>query len=311
MTIKEALFHAHGRLKSAGNDSSWLDAELLLAHALNQPRAYLTSHAHDPLPRAAIQQYHHSIARRLRGEPVAYITREKEFYGLTFKISSDVFIPRPATEELVEHVVAHCRGEQCSLSRGRGLINRTPTIIDVGTGSGCIAVTCAKRFPASRIIATDQSIRALTVARENAQRHNISDRITFMQGELLAPVLSHFQNDSEFKIQNSGWILVANLPYVPTSTLNSKPELQFEPTTALDGGPDGIQLYRRLFQQLIPSLRGASHHAGWSIFPSLIALEADIKTIPALLASPEAKLLSQWYTIHHDNSICLWHLQTH
>src|SRR3989344_529593 len=208
MAIRDALFEAKIKLDTAGIPSPWLDAELLLAHLLRQPRTYLTIYQNQPLNHVTIQQFNHLVMRRARGEPFAYLTGEKEFCGLSFAVNKHVLIPRSATEELVEAVIK----EQRTTIREQGtVIRKSCTLIDVGTGSGCIAVTLALQLPSAHIIATDIAVQALAVARENAARHGVTDRIVFLQGDLLAPVLKT-QTDRLIDCQT---VLVAKLPYVP------------------------------------------------------------------------------------------------
>jgi len=335
MTVHEALLSAQKQFQAAGIDSHWLDAEILLAFTLKQPREYLTAHATDRLSHVTIQQFGPYLARRARNEPVAYITGEKEFYGLKFKVTPDVLIPRPATEELIGKVIqsishlspvvstkkrlgggasmvppvaeSATKSRAANSSQGNSTTsffeNDKKIIIDIGTGSGCIAITLAKYLPDTHIIATDISESALAVARTNAQTHNVSDHITFLHGSLLEPLMCHpaldagsnknrNNNSEESAIQP--FAIVANLPYVPTNVANSKSELRFEPKTALDGGPDGTLLYRRLLNQInqsaICNLQSAI---------SLIALEIEPMILNTLLSAPEFLPFAEDYTITH------------
>jgi release factor glutamine methyltransferase len=285
LTIHDALLEAHAQLNAAHIPSSWLDAELLLSHVLQRPRAYVTSHAHDHLDNVTIQQFNSVTIRRSRGEPLAYTTGEKEFYGLTFKVTKDVLIPRPATEELVE----------CISNKQETGNNNQTVIVEIGTGSGCIAVTLAKQIPHATIIATDISQKALAIARENATRHGVADRIIFLHGDLLVPITQ----TNNLPLTSNNWILVANLPYVPTPTLNLKLELSFEPHTALDGGPDGTLLYRRLLNQLAMNIE--------QFAPIMIALEVDDSMADTLLRSEEMRRLSTWYTYGRQNHVFSFH----
>ena len=293
MTISKYLEIAHRRLTNAGViDSAWLDAEVLLSFALQRSRPWLLAHHDQQINSVAIQQFNHLTMRRARGEPVAYLTGEREFCGLSFKVNQSALIPRPATEDLVESVTHYFKTEKLKTEK---------LVIDIGTGSGCIAVTLAKQFPNVKIIATDISRDALAVAQENAERHLVADRITFLHGNLLNPIINHVGN-WKLEIGNSRLMVAANLPYVPSSVIAAKPELAHEPARALDGGPDGTEIYQQLFCQLINSI---TH----KLIPLPVSLffEMEPTILPALLALPEAKRLSRWYTIERQNHVLSLH----
>jgi release factor glutamine methyltransferase len=210
-----------------------IDAELLLLHMLGKDRAWLMAHLKDEFPDDLIRRYRELLLRRYNGEPIQYITGETEFYGLPFRVTRDVLIPRPETEHLVEKVLE--------------LAPRfhKPRIVDVGTGSGAIAVALAHHLPQAQITAIDISSPALVLAEENAKR-NVAD-IRFLQGDLLAPVAGE-QFD----------LIVSNPPYVPSAdraTLSVEVR-DYEPALALFAGDDGLEVYRRLipaaFDALVP-----------------------------------------------------------
>jgi len=213
------------------------DTETLLLHALktNVPHAnlaWLIAHEDEPLAADAAGPFCDLIERRLAGEPIQYITGEAEFYGLPFHVNRDVLIPRPETEHLVEKVMALA----AEFVR--------PKIVDVGTGSGAIAVALAHALPFAVITATDISADALAVAKANAARNGVADRVRFFKGDLLEAVAGeHFD------------IVISNPPYVPESdhaTLDVEVR-DYEPAQALFAGEDGLQIYRRL----IPAAFGA------------------------------------------------------
>ena len=213
------------------------DTETLLLHALktNVPDAnlaWLIAHEDEPLAADAAGPFCDLIERRLAGEPIQYITGEAEFYGLPFHVNRDVLIPRPETEHLVEKVMALA----AEFVR--------PKIVDVGTGSGAIAVALAHALPFAVITATDISADALAVAKANAARNGVADRVRFFKGDLLEAVAGeHFD------------IVISNPPYVPESdrtTLDVEVR-DYEPAQALFAGEDGLQIYRRL----IPAAFGA------------------------------------------------------
>ena len=194
-------------------------------------RTYLLTRSEEEIDEARYREYLALVERRATGEPLQYITGHQEFYGLDFIVTPHVLIPRPETEFLVERVIKLVHESR----------NETPLIVDLGTGSGCIAVALALHLPGARMIATDSSNAALDVARANAERHAARDRIEFIDGDLLTPL-------SERHLQAAVDILASNPPYVDVD----KPELiqrdvsQWEPHTALFGGADGLDFYRRL-----------------------------------------------------------------
>ena len=208
----------------AGLDSNAaaIDAEVLARHALGWDRARLLAYGRDPSPDGFESRFAALVGRRARREPVALITGSKEFWGLEFELSNDVLIPRPETEMIVEAV--------CDERRGRGAAK----ILDVGTGSGCLAVALATEFPSSFVVATDISDKALAIARRNAARHGVADRVRLVRGDLLDAVGSGFD------------VIVSNPPYVPSGVELSPDIVRYEPAVALYGGEDGLALLERL-----------------------------------------------------------------
>jgi release factor glutamine methyltransferase len=252
------------------------DTEALLLHVLKKVApetnldtnlAWLIAHDGEPLAADAAVTFCDLIERRLAGEPIQYITGEAEFYGLPFHVNRDALIPRPETEHLVEMAIALAQK-----LRQAGAIPdpRIPSlrIVDVGTGSGAIAVALAHALPFAEITATDISTKVLAVAQSNAARNGFADRIRFLQGELLEPVMGeHFD------------IVVSNPPYVPESdrAILDVEVRDYEPAQALFAGEDGLQIYRRL----IPAAFGALVPGGF------VALEIGYgqqEAIHALLA---------------------------
>ena len=218
------------------------DAELLLLYAAGMSRSAFLAHSGDELDLAAATHYEVLLERRREGEPIQYITGACEFYGLPFRVTPDVLIPRPETEHLVERVLE------------LAVAFTEPRIVDVGTGSGAIAVALAHKMPNARIVAIDLSEAALDVALENAKHNAVADRIRFLQGDLLAPIASETFD-----------LVVSNPPYVPAAdreTLAIEVR-EFEPGLALFAGEDGLEIYRRL----IPDAFGVLASGG------LIALE--------------------------------------
>jgi release factor glutamine methyltransferase len=220
------------------------DTETLLLHVLkmNVPDAnlaWLIAHDGEPLAADAAATFCDLIERRLAGEPIQYITGEAEFYGLPFHVNGDVLIPRPETEHLVETATA-----LAAKLRLTGAISEV-RIVDVGTGSGAIAVALAHALPFAQIAATDISAAALAVAKANAARHGVADRVRFFEGDLLEPVAGeHFD------------MVVSNPPYVPESDRNTLDvEVRdYEPAQALFAGEDGLAIYRRLIPAAFEAL---------------------------------------------------------
>lgn len=232
MRMAEALAFARAFLKQGGVSCPSLEAELLLAFAAGTDRVGIYRDAGRMLLPAEEEKLMELLKRRAAGEPVAYLLGQKEFMGLLFAVNRDVLIPRPETELLVETALEIFGGEQSLLAA------------DVGTGSGCIAVSLAHYLPGAIVYATDISLAALEVARQNARRHRVEERVYFLTGDLLAPLLAlgFFRRLS---------LVAANLPYIPSAEIEQLcPEVsRFEPRLALDGGPDGLELYRRLVPQ--------------------------------------------------------------
>lgn len=228
-TLHDALTDARARL--AHLPTPRLDAEWLLCHLLDVPQSYLIAHSTDLLPDDQRAQYDALVTRRASGEPLAYILGEVGFYGRTFTVSPAVLIPRPETEHLIEAALS-------ALKRWP-----QPIIADIGTGSGAIAVTLAAECPQATVYATDISPHALAIARQNASRHQVD--VTFFEGDLATPLLP----DLRGKVN----LLAANLPYIVHDEVPTLDVSQHEPTLALDGGPDGLDLVRRLLGQ-VPQL---------------------------------------------------------
>jgi len=234
LPLSSIVLNGAARLRSGPHPArARQDAETLLLHVLGKDKAWLIAHAEEELSGDQAALYAELLERRFQGEPIQYITGEAEFYGLPFHVTRDVLIPRPETEHLVEKAL-----ELAS--------NFTvPRIVDVGTGSGAIAMALAHKLPDARITAIDLSTAALAIATENAKRNSVALR--FLLGDLLAPVASE-----QFEF------VVSNPPYVPSadrSTLSVEVR-DYEPEMALFAGDDGLEIYRRLipaaFDALIP-----------------------------------------------------------
>jgi release factor glutamine methyltransferase len=231
-SVGAALARATAILAPVASAEARLEAEVLLRHVLGLTRAQLYAQFDRPLLADQAAAYADLLARRLAHEAVAYLTGHREFFGLDFLVNRHVLIPRPETELLVE----------LGLSEARRLAHLAPaglTIADVGTGSGCVAISLAVHLPTARVYALDASAPALAVVGENCRRHGVAGRVTLLPGDLLAPLPEPVH------------IIVANLPYIPRPELETlPPEIRLhEPRAALDGGEDGLAAIRRLLAQ--------------------------------------------------------------
>jgi release factor glutamine methyltransferase len=239
--IAQAITEAANLLRENGVSDDRRTASLVLGHALGVDRTYLLTHANDDLDQAQYQTFLLMIERRAAGEPLQYITGHQEFYGLDFKVTPDVLIPRPETEFLIEQAIKYAQ----SIHSTNELL-----IVDAGTGSGCIAITLALNIKNARIIATDISNAALNVARENAGRLGAKDHIEFLEGDLLIPLAGR-------GLENSVDFLVSNPPYIARQ---DAPTLQrevkdWEPHMALFADNDGLRFYQRLLSEGLSYVR--------------------------------------------------------
>jgi release factor glutamine methyltransferase len=226
MTLREWLRKGEQHLGMGPHaDRARRDTETLLLHLVGKNRAWLMAHLDEDFAGCTAIRFASLLDRRFRGEPIQYIVGEAEFFGLPFKVTPDVLIPRPETEHLVEKAIE------------LGRLRAAPRIVDVCTGSGAIAVALAHALPTAGITATDLSEAALTIACENAKLNGVEPRIRFLQGDLLAPVAGERFD-----------LVVANPPYVPTIERDSMAvEVRdHEPALALFAGVDGLDIYRRL-----------------------------------------------------------------
>jgi len=227
VTIREALELAGKKLRESGANTPTLDAGVLLAHVTGLDRAGLYRERERVLAEEVEARFFSLVGRRAAGEPLAYLIGHKEFMGLDFTVNPHVLIPRPETELLVEKALE--------------LLPPAPVVVDVGAGSGAIAVSLAALCPKAVVYATDCSQEALAVAGLNAARHGVANRVFLCPGDMLEPLAG--------RVQAGGVdLIVANLPYIPTEDLLALPrEIRlFEPPSALDGGAGGLELYRRL-----------------------------------------------------------------
>ena len=258
-TVHQALRWAKQILSEANVPSSATDAEWLLAHLMGYTRSELHLQVHQSLTRAQYQALMDTVGERQQRRPLQQILGETEFFSLPFKITPDVLIPRPETEVLVGAVIDRLKDHSA------------PHILDLCTGSGAIAVALAHNLPKSRLTASDVSEKALVLARQNIHLNGVADRVRLVRADLFTPFVArpHFH------------AIVSNPPYIPSNNLSSlQPEVRdHEPHLALDGGPDGLDLYRRIIPQSVSHL----HPDG------LLALEiGEASGVQTLLSSTVA-----------------------
>ena len=238
MTIIETINRAAARLSAHKVDNARRDAELLLCHVLGRDRAWLLAHIQDGIDDQSLRQYERVIDRRAVREPAQYIIGRQEFRGLPFKVNADVLIPRPETEFVVE---AALKAVSMAVA---------PVILDLCTGSGCIAISLAKELLKAQVFATDRSEQALGVAHENARMNQVADRIRFLAGDLFAPI-------EELDLHEKVDVITANPPYIRAGDLAAlQPEVRdFEPEMALIAGPEGTEIGAAIIQQAPPFLK--------------------------------------------------------
>jgi release factor glutamine methyltransferase len=217
------------------SESASLDAQVLLAHILSRPRSWIMAHLEEILTTNSVNELQRALQRLEKGEPLPYILGHWEFYNLDFYVTPDVLIPRPETELLVEHAL-HWLAEHPNRRQA----------VDIGIGSGCIAVSLAANQPDLSMVAVDISWRALQVARRNISRYQLNQRVSLLQSDL-AEALLPARPDQRFDL------ICANLPYIPDGTLESLGKLRWEPQIALTGGASGTILIERLLQR-VPDL---------------------------------------------------------
>jgi release factor glutamine methyltransferase len=245
--IRAALRLAIETLRAAKVPSHTLAAELLLMHALGRDRTWIYSHPEDEVDPAAFSRLLAFVERRASGEPTQYITGKQEFWGLEFEVTPSVLIPRPETEHVVEVALERLGARGIKIDMATGTPSAPLRMADVGTGSGCLAVALAHELPHANVLATDISNAALEIARRNAGRLGVAERVSFLHTDLLASI--HEANSFD--------LIVSNPPYIGR---NEKAQLSrevrdHEPQSALFGGPTGIEMYARLVEQSARLLR--------------------------------------------------------
>jgi release factor glutamine methyltransferase len=302
------------QLRAAQIPSHTLATELLLMHALRRDRAWIYSHPEESVDPVIAERFLALIARRAAGEPVQYLTGKQEFWGLEFEVTPAVLIPRPETEHLMEVALARLGERGIKIHMDTGAPREKLRAADVGTGSGCLAVALAWELPHADVFATDISAPALEIARRNATRHGVTDRIHFLQCDLLTglekaelssvgarhDVPASAQRESQFDL------IVSNPPYIAR---NDADQLQrevrdHEPHGALFGGPTGVEMYERLINDARGLMRdrgilvlelghdSAEHVRGiFDVQPGWtnVAITMDLAGIPRVLAAERAR----------------------
>lgn len=291
LDIRTALKRGIAELRDAEVPSYTLAAELLLLHVLGRDRVWLYAHPEEIVSNLDAHRFVSLITRRAAGEPTQYLTGKQEFWGLEFEVTPDVLIPRPETEHVIEVALDRLAVREIRCGRKQTLTGEGLDIIDVGTGSGCIAVALAKELPAARFFATDISAAALAVARRNASRHAVSERIQFVECNLLVcatasdavasvggaqhgePVSSkNLAADAKFPSPFD--LIVSNPPYIGRTEKDSlmREVREHEPEIALYGGEEGYEIYADLIAQAAQRLKPAG----------LLVLELGHNSLPAV-----------------------------
>jgi release factor glutamine methyltransferase len=260
LEIREAFRTGIKRLRDANVSSYTLEAELLLLHILQKDRTYLYAHPEELITPQQLEKYFSLLARRAAGEPTQHLTGKQEFWGLEFEVNPDVLIPRPETEHVVEVALdrlalRELRAGRPQMTDGAGFL-----IADIGTGSGCLAVALAKQLSAAQFYATDISTTALKVARRNAHRHAVENRIHFVEADLSHPLRADItprpspardvsgRSRPNSELAAAFDLVVSNPPYIPRrdATTLSREVRDHEPAVALFGGEEGYELYAGL-----------------------------------------------------------------
>ena len=252
--LREAVQQTHRTLEASHIPDARLEAEVMLMNVMRLQRHDLFSQQETEVSPQQEQMLAQILERRLKREPLAYILQYKEFYGVNLLVNPNVLIPRPETECMVEHALFMAL---------MGMETPELVIADVGTGTGAIAINLALHLPAARIHAVDVEDPVLDVAAYNIRAHNVADRVFLGKGDLLEPIPEPVD------------LILANLPYIPAGRLpNLQPEVRWEPQLALDGGPEGLDLIRRLLEQAPGKLKDHG----------IILLELDPEQVPAVEA---------------------------
>jgi release factor glutamine methyltransferase len=289
--VRAAFKEGIARLREANVPSFTLAAELVLLHVLGRNRTWLYAHPEEILTDADAQRFFDLIARRAAGEPTQHLTGKQEFWGLEFEVSPEVLIPRPETEHVIEVALDRLALRELRANRPQKSVGEGLQIADIGTGSGCIAIALARELPAANFYATDISTTALAVAKRNAQRHAVADRIEFCEANLLYPVgaqqaapqLGKTENSTPTAFHGSPVtsrqsllfdLIASNPPYIGRREAPSLPRevRDHEPHSALFGGEEGYELYAGLISQAAQHLKPGG----------ILVLELGHNSLPAV-----------------------------
>jgi release factor glutamine methyltransferase len=309
LDVRTALKQGLAQLREAHVPSFTLAAELLLLHTLGRDRTWLYAHPEEQISTADAERFFALIARRANGEPTQHLTGKQEFWGLEFEVTPDVLIPRPETEHVIEVALDRLAVREIRAGRKQTLTGEGLQIADIGTGSGCIAIALAKELPRAAILATDSSSAALAVARRNAARHSVSDRIHFLECSLFDKVstvgaryivpLRPQGADSELhgsRITEHGSrfldLIASNPPYIgrreaPTLMREVR---DHEPEAALYGGEEGYELYADLIMQSAAHLKPGG----------ILVLELGHNSLPVVQRLLDA---SSWTNVAVNNDL--------
>ncbi len=297
--VRTALKQGLAQLREAHVPSFTLATELLLLHVLGRDRTWLYAHPEEQVTLADAERFFALIVRRAAGEPTQHLTGKQEFWGFEFEVTPDVLIPRPETEHVIEVALDRLAVRELRAGRKQTLTGEGLQIADIGTGSGCIAIALAKELPHATIYATDISSAALAVARRNAARHSVSDRIRFLECHLLDAL-----SDSPLATRHSPLLLdlvASNPPYIgrrEAATLMREVR-DHEPETSLYGGEEGYEFYADLIAQAAAHLKSAGilvlelgHNSLPAVQPLLdapawanVAVTNDLAGIPRIIAA--------------------------
>ena len=278
MDVRTAFKKGIALLRDADVPSFTLAAELLLLHVLSRNRTWLYAHPEEIIADTEVQCFFALVDRRAAGEPTQHLTGKQEFWGLEFEVNPDVLIPRPETEHIIEVALDRLALREIRAARPQTTSGEGLQIADIGTGSGCIAIALAKELPAARFVATDISSAALAIARRNAERHSVSERIDFREANLLAPNSPIVNPQSSLSFD----LIASNPPYIGRREAPSlsREVRDHEPATALFGGEEGYELYPDLITQSAQHLKPGG----------ILVLELGHNSLPAvqpLLDTPD------------------------
>ena len=285
-TIGELLNAGTARLRASGSESARLDTELLLGWAVGIDRVGVLAHPEAPVGADAAAAFEGALSRREKGEPVAYIRGFKEFHGLAFSVDARALIPRPETELMVDEAERDVAWRLTAAPRPAGTPN--VRVLDVGTGSGAVAIALAARLrkrrmlPEVDVVAADVSPDALSLAKENAVAHAVADAVTFAEADLVpaGEATGAMDEASARAVAAPFDVILANLPYIPSGDVDRLPvAASFEPRLALDGGPDGLDVVRRLVGRLPDALsaEGSAYlEIGWDQGDAVKAIVAAL-----------------------------------